>query len=114
MLQTPTAFRADPKFQAAVYAPLILLTRTVRLADGPLLALLSAVVNPSNKADPAQRLLTLLMILDNRPGWTQGLGPDGASCLIRIKMLGQNLVAAMDRYGFEKGMETVFKLLIET
>jgi len=99
--------------QAAVYSPLILLTRIVRLADGPFLALLSAIISPTSKAAPAQRLLTLLVVLDDRPGWDQGLGENGSQCLARVKIFGENLVAAMERFGFEEGLKTVLKVLVE-
>ena len=105
--------RAELGVKAAVYPPLILLTRIIRLADEPFLALLSAIISPYGKADPCQRLLTLLVVLDDRSGWEQGLGDEGSSCLAKVKMLGQNLAAAMERFGFEEGMKTVLKVMIE-
>lgn len=99
--------------QAAVFPPLILLTRTVRLADEPFLALLSAVTSPIAKADSAQRLLTLLVMLDNRPGWSKGLGENGPHHLTRVTALGQSLVAAMEKYGFEEGVRTILGVMIE-
>ena len=99
--------------KAAVYPPLILLIRTVRLANGPFEAILSAIIHPNSKADPAQRLLTLLVVLDDRPGWSQGLGKNGSAHLAKVNMLGENLVAAMQKFGLKEGMTTLLQVMIE-
>jgi U3 small nucleolar RNA-associated protein 10 len=79
--------------QAAVYPPLVLLTRSIRLADEPFLAILTALLTPSSGANPSQRLLTLLVILNDRSGWDQGLGEEGSERLAGMKRLGETVVA---------------------
>ncbi len=96
-----------------MFPPLILLTKTVRLADEAFSSMLSAIINPVANADSAHRLLTLLVVLDDRPGWSGGLGKNGMQSLISVKKLGPNLIAAMEKYGFEEGMKTTLSVLIE-
>lgn len=96
-----------------MYPPLILLTRSVRLADGPFLAILSALITPATGAVPTQRVLTLLVLLNDRKGWNQGLGVDGAQNLAKIKMLGETLEVAMGKYGFEEALRVVLGILLD-
>ena len=53
------------------------------------------------------------MILNDRPGLTQGLGDSASQDLSKIKLLGENLVAAMQKYGFEEAMKVVLRILLE-
>lgn len=99
--------------QAAVYPPLVLLTRSVTLADGPFQAIVSSLLTPSSYANPSQRVLTLLVILNDRPSWTGGLGDDAPVQLVKIKELGEILVAAMEKYGFEFAIKIVVSVLLE-
>lgn len=97
---------------AAVYPPLVLLSRSVRLADGPFAAVVEALLTPATGANPSQRVLTLLVLLDQRKGW-QGLGEDAPARLAKIPQIGELLVAAMEKYGFEAALQTVVGALIE-
>lgn len=99
--------------QAAVYPPLILLSRSVRLADGPFLALLSALLTPSSGAQPSQRGLTLLFLLNERKDWDQGLGEGGCARLCKIKGLGKLLIGALDQYNFTDAVRIVTRTLLD-
>ena len=99
--------------QAAVYPPLILLTRTVRLADEPFLAILSALLTPGTGAIGTQRILTLLVLLNDRKGWTRGLGDKAAEHLAQVKLLGDTLLAAMGKYGFENATGVVVGSMLD-
>jgi U3 small nucleolar RNA-associated protein 10 len=99
--------------KAAVYPPLILLTKTIRLADGPFAALLSALLTPSSGADPAQRVLTLLFLLNGRPDWGRGLGNDAAMQLAQIPSLGNLLVSGLTKYGFGDAFKVVVEALLD-
>jgi U3 small nucleolar RNA-associated protein 10 len=92
---------------------LILLTRSVRLADGPFLAVLSSLTTPDTGADASQRILTLLVLLNDRPGWTEGLGADAAVKLRSVDDLGPLLIAAMQRYGFEEAFKAILPALMQ-
>lgn len=106
-----TIYSADQ--QAAVYPPLILLTRTIRLADGPFLAVLSALLTPSTGADPAQSVLTLLFLLNGRSDWRGGLGDDASAHLAQVKDLGNLLVSGIVKYNFEDAVRVVVEVLLE-
>lgn len=110
LLSTPGV---SAEVNAAVYPPLVLLTRTVRLADAPFAAILEALLTPSTGAAPSQRVLTLLVLLDARKGWQQGLGADAPARLATIPQLGDLLVAAMEKYGFENAMQVIMSVLID-
>lgn len=99
--------------QAAVYPPLVLLTRSIRLADGPFLALVSSLLTPSTGANPAQRILTLLVILDDRKAWTGGLGENASENLSKVKLLGETLAAVMSTYGFTTALPIVLTEMIK-
>lgn len=99
--------------QAAVYPPLVLLTRTVPLADEPFLAIASSLLTPGTGSNPSQRMLTLLVILNDRHIWPLGLGEHGTENLAKISQLGEILVAAMDKYRFEKALNIVVKSMLE-
>ena len=94
-----------------MYPPLILLARTVRLADEVFLAILEAIITPNTGADAPQRILTLLVLLQDHGHWTSGLGSRGTDNLSKIKQLGQILLAAKARYGFEKGLSLVIQVM---
>lgn len=99
--------------QAAVYPPLVLLTRTVPLADEPFLAIVSSLLTPGTGSNPSQRMLTLLVILNDRHIWPLGLGEHATENLAKISQLGEILVAAMDKYRFEKALNIVVKSMLE-
>lgn len=99
--------------QAAVYPPLVLLTRTVPLADEPFLAIASSLFTPGTGSNPSQRMLTLLVILNDRHIWPLGLGEHATENLAKISQLGEILVAAMDKYRFEKALNIVVKSMLE-
>ncbi|KAK4685034.1 U3 small nucleolar RNA-associated protein 10, partial [Tremellales sp. Uapishka_1] len=102
-----------PEINAAVYPPLVLLTRTTALADGPFAAILSSLLTRNSGANASQRVLTLLVILDSRHGWEGGLGEDAATRLQGIAKLGDFLVAAMEKYGFEQAMTAVVTVMLD-
>lgn len=110
LLSTPGV---SAEVNAAVYPPLVLLTRSVRLADAPFAAIVEALLTPSTGASPSQRVLTLLALLDARKGWDQGLGADAPARLDTIPQLGDLLVAAMEKYGFENAMQVIVSVLID-
>lgn len=110
LLSTPGV---SAEVNAAVYPPLVLLARSVRLADAPFAAILEALLTPSTGAAPSQRVLTLLVLLDARKGWDQGLGADAPARLATIPQLGDLLVAAMEKYGFENAMQVIMSVLID-
>jgi U3 small nucleolar RNA-associated protein 10 len=85
----------------------------VRLADGPFQAIASALLTPSSKAEPTQRILTLLFMLNERPDWEGGLGEKACARLCKIKGLSNILIGAMEKYGFSQAMPIVVKALLE-
>lgn len=89
------------------------MARSVRLADGPFAALVSALTNPEAGANTSQRLLTLLVVLNDRPDWTGGLGDNAAEKLSKIALLGETVKAAMDKYGFEAAVSVVVEALCQ-
>ncbi|GMK56611.1 hypothetical protein CspeluHIS016_0304510 [Cutaneotrichosporon spelunceum] len=105
-----SAHKAGPEVNAAVYAPLVLLTRTVYLADEPFTAIADALLTPSTGADPGQRLLTTLVVLDQRKSFI-GFSHDAAAHLTAIPKLGSLLVTAMEKYGFETAMQAIVSAL---
>lgn len=96
-----------------MYPPLILLGRSVRLADGPFQALLSALLTPSSGAEPTQRILTLLFLLNERPDWAGGLGENANARLCKIKRLDTILLGAMGKYGFAPAMPVIVDALMD-
>ena len=96
-----------------MYPPLILIARSVRLADGPFLALLSALLTPSSGAEPTQRVLTLLFLLNERPDWDGGLGEKACARLCKIKRLGTIMLGAMEKYGFAPAMPVIVDALLD-
>ena len=92
---------------------MILLARSVRLADGPFLALVSALLTPSSGAEPTQRILTLLFLLNERPDWEGGLGEKGCARLCKIKRLGTILIGAMEKYGFANAFPVIVNALLD-
>jgi U3 small nucleolar RNA-associated protein 10 len=103
---------AGPEVNAAVYPPLVLLARCVRLADAPFAAVVEALLTPGTGANPSQRILTLLVLLDPRKGW-EGLGENAPVRLAKIPQLGELLVAAMHKYGFGNAVSAVVSALVE-
>lgn len=89
------------------------MTRSIRLADGPFLAIVSSIITPNTGANPAQRLLTLLVILNDRKEWKGGLGEEASERLGKIKMLGQTLQAAMLKYGFENALSVILPIMAQ-
>lgn len=71
------------------------------------------MLTPATGADPAQRVLTLLVILSGRPEWTQGLGQHGSDWLAKISDLGNLLVTAMEKYGLEEGVRILIPVMLE-
>ncbi|KAK8849743.1 hypothetical protein IAR55_005078 [Kwoniella newhampshirensis] len=110
ILETPSG---GEDVNAAVYPPLVLLTRSVSLADGPFQAIVSSLLTPSTGANSSQRMLTLLVILNDRSTWDGGLGENGTMNLSKIKQLGEILMAAMEKYGFESALKTVVSVMLE-
>lgn len=102
-----------PEVNAAIYPPLVLLTRTVHLSDPAFLAIVESLLTPNSGANPSQRLLTLLVILDQRKGWEGGLGEDAAERLAKIPQIGDLLVAAIDKYSFVEATKAVVGALVE-
>ncbi|WVF68418.1 hypothetical protein IAT40_003183 [Kwoniella sp. CBS 6097] len=98
---------------AAVYPPLVLLTRSVTLVDEAFAAIVSALITPSSGADASQRILTLLVILNDRPRWSGGLGSYASKNLAKIKQLGDILVAATEKYGFDAALKVVSETLLQ-
>jgi U3 small nucleolar RNA-associated protein 10 len=96
-----------------VYPPLVLLSRTVRLADEPFLAILEGLITTDTGANPAQRILTLLVLLNDRPGWTAGLGEDDAEKLSSIPRLGDLLVAGLEKYGMGEAIGVIVASIAE-
>jgi U3 small nucleolar RNA-associated protein 10 len=78
-----------------------------------LLAIISALITPKTGATPSQRILTLLVVLNDRSGWTQGLGDGAIIGLREVKDLGLLLVTAMEKYGFEEAMRVVLPGLLD-
>ncbi|BEI90452.1 uncharacterized protein CcaverHIS019_0305220 [Cutaneotrichosporon cavernicola] len=101
-----SAHKAGPEVNAAVYAPLVLLTRTVYLAEAPFAAIADALLTPATGADSGQRLLTTLVVLDQRKSFA-GFSHGAAAHLTSIPQLGGLLIAAMEKYGFETAMQAV-------
>ena len=96
-----------------MYPALILLTRSIRLADEAFAIFLSSMLNPLSGAETSQRILTLLILLDDRGNWENGLGPDGADNLTAYPQLGTMLTAAMEKYGFENALKTLTSIMIQ-
>lgn len=96
-----------------MYPPVILLARSIRLAEAPFSALVSALLTPSTGALAPQRVLTLLVLLNERKGWTGRLGENGAQHLAQIRMLGETLEAALVKYGFEDPVRIVLEVMLE-
>jgi U3 small nucleolar RNA-associated protein 10 len=61
-------------------------------------------LTPLTGANPAQRTLTLLVLLDDRKGWTGGLGEQAPESLAKVKLLGETLAAVMATYGFASAL----------
>lgn len=99
--------------QAAVYPPLILLARSIRLANGPFAALLSALIAPKTGADPSQRILTLLFLLNERRDWTGGMGGNACAHLCKIKGLSNLLIGSMEKYHFDDAVRIVSTVLLQ-
>ncbi|OCF41969.1 hypothetical protein I317_04161 [Kwoniella heveanensis CBS 569] len=98
---------------AAVYPPLVLLTRSITLVDEAFLAVVSALLTSTSGADASQRILTLLVVLNDRPSWSGGLGADASKHLSKIKQLGEILIAATEKYGFDAPLKVVLEALLE-
>lgn len=58
-------------------------------------------------------MLTLLVILNDRPVWSLGLGEHATENLAKVSQLGGILVAAMNKYKFEKALNIVVKSMLE-
>ncbi|WVQ84520.1 hypothetical protein IAT38_006674 [Cryptococcus sp. DSM 104549] len=104
--------RGGEDVNAAVYPPLVLLTRSVNLADAPFRALAEALLTPGTLANPSQRMLTLLVILNDRAATSSSTGPadlgeHATVHLAKVKQLGEILVAAMEKYGFERAVAII-------
>ncbi|WRT69783.1 uncharacterized protein IL334_006774 [Kwoniella shivajii] len=110
ILSTP---QGGEDVSAAVYPPLVLLTRSVTLAEEAFQAILYALLTPSSGANPSQRMLTLLVTLNDRPGYNGGLGENAAEHLSKVKQLDHILIAAMEKYGFEASLKVVFGTMLE-
>nr|XP_019043454.1 hypothetical protein I302_08031 [Kwoniella bestiolae CBS 10118]OCF22384.1 hypothetical protein I302_08031 [Kwoniella bestiolae CBS 10118] len=110
ILSTPSA---GENVNAAVYPPLVLLSRSVTLTDEAFQAIVSSILTPHSGANASQRMLTLLVILNDRPGYTAGLGDHASQHLSKIKQLDQILVAAFEKYGFETAMKAVVGVILE-
>ncbi|ORX37624.1 hypothetical protein BD324DRAFT_650190 [Kockovaella imperatae] len=106
-----TMKNGGPDLNASIYPPLILLTRTVRLADEVFLVLLDAIMTPNTGADPTQRVFTLLFVLEDRGAWTLELGEQGVEKLGRVKQLGEILLGARQRYGFDNALATILRIM---
>ncbi|WVQ95966.1 hypothetical protein IAU59_003065 [Kwoniella sp. CBS 9459] len=98
---------------AAVYPPLVLLTRSVTIVDEAFLAVVSALITPTSGADASQRILTLLVLLNDRPRWSGGLGTDASKNLAKVKQLGDILVAATEKYGLDAALRVVLEVLLQ-
>lgn len=83
------------------------------MADEPFLAILSALITPGTGAIGTQRVLTLLVLLNDRKGWAKGLGNKAAEHLAQVKILGDTLLAAMGKYGFEDAVGTVVGVMLD-
>ncbi|CAK9783229.1 hypothetical protein CC85DRAFT_281973 [Cutaneotrichosporon oleaginosum] len=105
-----SAHKAGPEINAAVYAPLVLLTRTVYLADAPFAAIADALLTPATGADPGQQLLTIIVVLDQRKSFT-GFSDGAAARFMSIPQLSGLLIAAMEKYGFETAMQAIVSAL---
>jgi len=108
-----TTNKSGKDVNAAVYPPLILLTRSVVLADEPFSEILSALLAPNSGADTSQRILTLLVVLNDRKDWQGGLGDDGAVRLSQYKELSGLLTASMEKYDFTQALSVVFNVMAE-
>ncbi|WVN90881.1 uncharacterized protein L203_106124 [Cryptococcus depauperatus CBS 7841] len=110
MLETPNG---GEDVNAAVYPPLVLLTRTVTLADEPFAAIVSSLLTPETGANPSQRLLTLLVVLNDRPDWISNLDESASVNLAKVKQSGEILVAAMEKYGFESALKAIIDVMMK-
>ncbi|RXK39692.1 hypothetical protein M231_03047 [Tremella mesenterica] len=97
---------------AAVYPPLLLLCRTVRLADEPFLAILEALITPDSGANPSHRVLTLMVLLEDRKALTGGMGEKAGANLSRIEKLGQILIAATEKYSLSSALTIIVSSLV--
>ncbi|KAL7425209.1 snoRNA-binding rRNA-processing protein utp10 [Cryptotrichosporon argae] len=98
---------------AAVYPPLVLMTRSTTLADAPFAAILSALITPGTGAEPAQRVLTLLVLLSQRRASSSGLGEHAAKHLLKIPNLANLLISALEKYALEDGVKIVVGAMAE-
>jgi U3 small nucleolar RNA-associated protein 10 len=105
--------RGKLTIQAAVYPPLVLLTRTIRLGDAPFLAILTALLNPNTDAAPSQRLLTLMVLLEDRKEWTGGLGENALDKIMQIERVSEYLLLAVQQYTFENALRPLLGVLLE-
>ena len=96
-----------------MYPPLILLTRSVHLADEPFLEILSSLLTPTSGADTSQRILTLLVVLNDRKDWQGGLGEDGAARLVQHQELAGLLTASMEKYDFTYALSVIFSVMAQ-
>lgn len=96
-----------------MYPPLILLTRSTYLADEPFSAILTALLTDDSGADASQRLLTLLVILNDRTGWDQGLDSEAVEALARVPGLESLLLAAMERYDFTQALSVLLSEMVK-
>lgn len=96
-----------------MYPPLILLTRSIRLAEGPFEALLSALLTPTTGAEPSQRILTILFMLNERPDWSKGMGQAGCARLCKVAGIENLLINAMEKYHFTAAVKVVTGVLLE-
>lgn len=108
-----TTKQSGKDVNAAVYPPLILLTRSVHLADEPFSELLSSLLTPASGADVSQRILTLLVVLNDRKDWQGGLGEDAAARLAQYKEIAGLLTAAMEKYDFTNALSVLFSVMAE-
>ena len=69
------------------------------------------MLTPKTGADASQRILTLLVMLQDRGDWYMGLGEKAAARLAKVPHLADILVAAMGKYGFGSAMRTVLQLI---
>jgi U3 small nucleolar RNA-associated protein 10 len=71
-------------------------------------------LTPSSGADTSQRILTLLVVLNDRKDWQGGLGEDGADRLSQYKELPGLLTASMEKYDFNHALSVVFRVMAQT
>lgn len=93
--------------KAAVYPALILIARSIRLADGPFQALLSALITPKTGAEPSQQVLTVLFLLNERKDWQGGMGENACARLCKIKGLSNLLIGSIEKYHFDDAVRII-------